>query len=179
MGVGMPYRISGPSAAMKNRAVLHLNQKSKPEPGDLRSDTDFFNLVADSYARSVGHALVAPEQGPAWLYNDAPFVLVAHNSDPDPRFVYANRAAQICFGYSWDEFTGLPSRLSAEMPDRAERQQLLDAVTGNGFMSGYRGVRITKSGRRFQMEDGVVWQLVDESGTSRGQAATFSTWAYL
>jgi hypothetical protein len=65
------------------------------------------------------------------------------------------------------------------MPDRAERQQLLDAVTGNGFMSGYRGVRITKSGRRFQMEDGVVWQLVDESGTSRGQAATFSTWAYL
>jgi hypothetical protein len=46
-------------------------------------------------------------------------------------------------------------------------------------MSGYRGVRITKSGRRFQTEDGVVWQLVDESGTSRGQAATFSTWAYL
>jgi hypothetical protein len=164
---------------MKTRAVLHLNQKSKPETKDLRNDADFFNLITGSYARAVGNALVTPEQGSAWLYNDAPFVLLAHNTDPDPRFVYANKAAQVCFEYSWDEFTGLPSRLSAEMPNRAERQQLLDAVTRNGFMSGYRGIRITKSGRRFQMEDGIVWQLIDHDGTSRGQAATFSTWKYL
>ncbi len=46
----------------------------------------------------------------------------------DPRFFYANRAAQACFGYSWIEFIGMPSRLSAEMPERAARQKLLEQV---------------------------------------------------
>ena len=43
-------------------------------------------------------------------------------------------------------------------------------------MSGYRGVRIAKSGRRFIMEDGVVWELIDTHGARHGQAATFSSW---
>jgi hypothetical protein len=76
------------------------------------------------------------------LYHDAPFVVVVHNTDPDPRFIYANKAAQACFKYSWDEFKGLPSRLSAEAPTSAERQRLLDAVTRDGFIFNYRGVRI-------------------------------------
>jgi hypothetical protein len=164
---------------MKNRTVLHLNPKTKSDPKDLRIDPDFFHLVVGNYARSVGSNLVTARQGPAWLYNDAPFVLLVHNTDGDPRFVYANRAAQACFEYPWEEFTALPSRLSAEEPNRAERQQILDAVTRDGFVSGYRGVRITKSGRRFRMEDGVVWQLIDRDGTPWGQAATFSTWKYL
>ena len=46
----------------------------------------------------------------------------------------------------------------------------------DGFMSGYRGVRIAKSGRRFIIEDGVVWELIDAHGTRHGQAATFSSW---
>jgi hypothetical protein len=70
----------------------------------------------------------------------------------------------------------LPSRLSAELPNRAERQRLLDAVTRNGFISDYRGLRIAKSGRRFWIEDGIVWQLVDRDGIRCGQAATFSRW---
>jgi hypothetical protein len=71
---------------------------------------------------------------------------------------------------------GLPSRLSAEESDRAERQKLLDEVTRNGFMTGYWGLRVAKFGRRFLMENGVVWELLDETGTRHGQAATFSTW---
>jgi MEKHLA domain-containing protein len=146
------------------------------EPSDLRTDPTFFNLLTGSYARIVGERLVPDRQGPVWLYNNAPFVVVAHNTEPDPRFIYANKSAQVCFEYSWDEFTRLPSRLSAEAPDRAERQQLLDAVTRNGFMAGYRGLRIAKSGRRFWIEDGLVWQLIDEDGISHGQAAVFSSW---
>ena len=77
-----------------------------------------------------------------------------HNTDADPKFIYANRCAQTCFEYSWDELIGLPSRLSAEAPERAERQALLDAVAKNSFMSGYRGIRVAKSGRlRFGMFD--------------------------
>ena len=48
-----------------------------------------------------------------WLYEHAPFGLLAHDTSADPRFVYANSTAQGCFGYAWEEFVGLPSRLSA------------------------------------------------------------------
>jgi hypothetical protein len=146
----------------------------------LALDPDFLRLLADSHARLVGAPLL-PEEGDAaeqarWLYGEAPFCVLAHNTEADPRFVYANRAAQACFEYGWDEFSGLPSRLSAEAPDRAERQRLLDAVARNGFIGDYRGLRIAKSGRRFWIENAIVWQLIDESGTLRGQAATFRDW---
>ncbi|PZM10581.1 MEKHLA domain-containing protein [Rhizobium tubonense] len=142
----------------------------------LSEDPDFFNLLTDSYARSVGRLLVESGRDAGWLYHHAPFVVVAHNTDTDPRFIYANKAAQRCFEYDWDEFTTLPSRLSAELPNRTERQLLLDKVTRDGFASGYRGERIAKSGRRFWMEDGVVWELIDRDGKRHGQAATFSLW---
>ena len=143
---------------------------------DLSLDREFFDLLVGSYARIVGLPLVDRGLGPEWLYHDAPFVVLAHNTDPDPRFVYANKAGQTCFEYPWDEFVALPSRLSAELPNRAERQQLLDAVTRNGFIADFRGLRIAKSGRRFWIEGGVVWQLIDRDGNRRGQAATFSKW---
>lgn len=143
---------------------------------DLTTDPDFFSLLTGSYARIVGRRLVEQVQGPEWLYNDAPFVVLAHNTEPDPRFIYANRTAQSCFEYSWDEFIVLPSRLSAEQPDRAERQRLLDSVTRDGFVDNGRGVRIAKSGRRFWIENVTVWQLIDEAGTRLGQAAIFSSW---
>jgi PAS domain S-box-containing protein len=145
-----------------------------------KADPEFFDLLLESYRRSVGTSppfLEAGEPHSAlWLYRDARHCVVAHNTDPDPRFIYANRAAQACFGYDWEEFTALPSRLSAEAPDREERQRLLDAVARKGFATGYRGLRIAKSGRRFWIEDGVVWQLVDRHGVLRGQAATFTRW---
>jgi hypothetical protein len=53
---------------------------------------------------------------------------------------------------------------------------LLDAVRRDGYVSGYRGIRIAKSGRRFWIEDGTVWQLIDAGGVYRGQAAMFATW---
>ena len=151
---------------------------SAPEikAADLSIDHTFFELLTGSFRRIVGRQLVSEEQGPDWLYHEAPFVVLAHNTDTDPRFVYANKAGQNCFEYPWDEFVTLPSRLSAELPNRVERQRLLDAVTRNGFISDYRGLRIAKSGRRFWIEDGIVWQLVDRDGNHRGQAATFSRW---
>ena len=137
-------------------------------------DSEFFALLAGSYARLVGRPLGAVSA--AWLYHEAPFVVVAHNTDPDPRFVYANRAAQTCFGYGWEEFVTLPSRLSAEAGLREKRQAVLEAVIRDGFVAGYSGIRIAKSGKRFSILDTVIWQLIDETGAVRGQAATFSRW---
>lgn len=143
---------------------------------DLALDPDFFTLLTGSHAGLVGRPLVPQGRDAAWLYREAPFAVLAHDTSPDPRFIYANRTAQACFGYDWAAITALPSRLSAEAPDRAERQALLDAVARDGFATGYRGLRIARSGDRFWIEDGVVWQLIDRDGRVRGQAATFARW---
>jgi hypothetical protein len=142
----------------------------------LAYDVDFFELLGSSYTRLVGTTLAAPGCDAAWLYDQAPFAVLAHNTEADPVFIYANRTAQVCFEYSWDEFLRLHSRLSAEAPDRVERQRLLDAVASRGHVCGYSGLRIAKSGRRFWIRDGVIWQLTDEQGVSHGQAAIFRSW---
>jgi PAS domain-containing protein len=142
---------------------------------DLRNDLSFFHLLADSYRRFIGHPLIpeamTAEGGMRWLYEDAPFGILAHNTAPDPVFIYGNKAAQERFGYQWEELTVLPSRLSAEAPERAERQQFLEQVARDGFVAGYDGIRIAKSGRRFRIKNATVWQLIDATGGYRGQAA--------
>jgi hypothetical protein len=140
----------------------------------------FFDLLAASYFRLVGERLVPSERdnenAARWLYEEAPYCVLAHSTDPDPIFIYGNKMAQTCFEYSWDELTSLPSRLSAEEQNREERERLLDAVKRHGFATGYRGLRIAKSGRRFWIENVTVWQLVDRAGVLRGQAAVYRSW---
>jgi PAS domain-containing protein len=146
----------------------------------VAEDPAFFELLVGSYRRLLGED--PPFLAPAahadahWLYEDAPACVLAHDTDPDPRFIYANKAAQRLFEYGWDEFVTLPSRLSAEAPDREERQRLLERVERNGFATGYSGIRIAKSGRRFRIEDGVLWQLRAQDNRLRGVAATFARW---
>lgn len=138
-------------------------------------DPDFFELLAGSYSRLLGLELVPSASGGAaaarWLYEEAPFGILAHDTAPDPTFVYGNKAAQKRFEYTWEELTSLRSRLSAEAPNREERQRFLERVERDGFVSGYRGLRITKTGKRFWIENAVVWQLTDAQGSYRGQAA--------
>ena len=103
----------------------------------LHSNPAFYQLLADSYARLLGHPLVpqamSAVEATEWLYERAPFGVLAHNTDPDPVFIYGNKAAQRRFEYSWDEITRLPSRLSAEAPNREERQQFLARVQRLGY----------------------------------------------
>ena len=142
---------------------------------DLSHDIEFYTLMSESFELCTGRSLAPEGRGPEWLYDESPAIVLAHNSETDPRFIYANRAAQACFGYSWDEFIALPSRLSAEAPDRAERERLLNAVAARGFVAGYSGVRIAKSGRRFLIQNTIVWNLVDRHGSRLGQAAIFGS----
>ncbi|WP_441228410.1 MEKHLA domain-containing protein [Tardiphaga sp. 20_F10_N6_6] len=139
-------------------------------------DPDFFRLLEVSFERVVGRPLVENGRNAAWLYNQAPFAVLAHDDQLDPVFIYANRVAQACFEYSWEEFIGLPSRLSAEETNREERKRIMHAVSRSGVITNYSGVRISKSGRRFCIENGTVWQLVDEKGRGQGQAAIFTRW---
>ena len=140
------------------------------------------NLIVDSYARVVGKTLL-PEGGTllvrARALYEEPFVVLAHGLGPDPCFDYGNRTAQRLFELEWSELLLLPSRLSAETPDRAERQRLLNAVSARGYIDDYSGIRVSRSGRRFRITNATVWNLVDEGGELRGQAATFAQWTPL
>lgn len=141
----------------------------------LQTDATFFRLLTDSYERLLGTPLVPAGlgvvRGARWLYESAPFGLLAHDTTADPVFMYGNKRVQTIFGYDWDTLTALPSRFSAEAPERSERQAFLDQVNRHGFVQDYRGVRITRDGRRFWIENVTVWQLTDADGTYRGQAA--------
>jgi PAS domain-containing protein len=141
----------------------------------LRNDFSFFTLLTGSYRRLIGRCLLpegmTAEHQASWLYKDAPFAVLAHNDAPDPVFVYGNEAAQRLFEYGWEELTTLPSRLSAEAPERDQRQQFLERVGRDGYVTGYSGIRVTKSGKRFRIENATVWQLIDADGRCHGQAA--------
>jgi hypothetical protein len=141
----------------------------------LYEQEDFFELLRGSYRRIVGSNLVpgalTQREAVRWLYEDAPFGLLAHDTAADPIFVYGNKSAQKRFEYSWDELTALPSRLSAEAPEREARANFLRQVSENGYVDNYEGIRISKSGKRFPISGVTVWQLIDVDGTIRGQAA--------
>ncbi len=109
----------------------------------------------------------------------APFAVVSHVDSDDPILNYGNRQALELWEMTWDEFTTTPSRLTAEPVNRDERARMLRLVTTHGFISDYRGVRISRTGRRFLVEHATVWNVVDERRGRRGQAATFSQWTRL
>jgi len=136
-------------------------------------DPDFFNLLTGSYLRVVGAPLVPERAGARWLYHKAPFGVLAHSAEAEPRFIYANGSALKSFDYSWSDFIGLASKLSAEPDAQEDRQRLLTAVESNNFVRGYRGRRIARSGRKFWIQDVTMWNLIDECGWSGGQAALF------
>lgn len=136
-------------------------------------------LLCKSYQTLTGKSLVSRNLGKVNATKRifyAPFAVVSHDTSPDPAFNYANRIAMQLFETSWDELTQLPSRKSAELPNREERARQLALVKKNGFIDHYFGVRISSRGNKFIIENAVVWNLIDTGGNYRGQAATFDTW---
>jgi hypothetical protein len=73
----------------------------------------------------------------------------------------------------------MPSRLTAEPVNRAERAQMLARAAAQGYIADYRGIRISATGRRFLVENALVWNIVAPECGSVGQAATFSEWTLL
>lgn len=110
---------------------------------------------------------------------EAPFVVVSHGTQADPVLNYGNLTALGLWELSWDELTQMPSRFTAEAPNREERARLLNRVTRDGYIDDYSGVRIAKTGRRFQIARATVWNLLAADGSHAGQAAMFSEWTFL
>ena len=75
--------------------------------------------------------------------------------------------------------TRTPSRLTAGPVHRDERARLLARTLRDGYVDDYAGIRVSSTGRRFRIEQAIVWNLVDAAGVHRGQAATFDRWTPL
>ena len=139
-------------------------------------------LLNGNYQRLLGKELILeiiPYDTLAQALFHAPFVVVSHNTANDPIFNYANLKALELFDFSWEEFTRLPSRLSARPIDQLEREKLLAEVNRKGYIDHYQGIRLTKTGQRFAIKNAVVWNLLDVKGQYAGQAARFEEWEFL
>jgi len=155
--------------------------RSEPSEGN-GFQTASAQLILDSYRRLTGRQLVSRDGSPvdqARAMYFAPFVVLAHDSAADPVFFYANMAAQHLFEMSWHELVQLPSRYSAEPLAREERARLLQRVGQHGFIDDYSGVRVARSGKRFEVRQATVWSLLALDGQLIGQAASFSQWEIL
>jgi hypothetical protein len=150
---------------------------NQPPHSWLRSHVQ---LLCESFERLVGRPLFpdllldADERVDA--AHRAAAVLLSHGTEADPLFNYANQRALDLFELNWEQLCALPSRLSAEPGLQSGREALLRQVAERGFIADYSGVRVSRTGRRFRIERAVVWNLIDNDGVYRGQAATFSEW---
>ena len=139
-------------------------------------------LLESSYQKFLHKSLLLENSGSrsfAQALFEAPFAVVSHGTEADPVFNYSNRKALKLFGIDWQEFTRMPSRLSAEPVNRDERQRLLQQVSEHGYIDDYQGVRISKQGQRFLISNAVVWNLMDDNNICRGQAACFRDYEFL
>jgi PAS domain-containing protein len=136
-------------------------------------------LLRRSFHALTGRDLLDPTLSPeaaADALFHAPFGVLSHDAAPDPILTYGNRRALELFELTWEALIQMPSRLTAEAPDRAERARLLAEVADRGYIDDYSGVRISRAGRRFMIARATVWNLIDGAGRRCGQAAMFRDW---
>ena len=107
------------------------------------------------------------------------FPVLAHGSGDDPRLIYANAAALLLWETRWNQLIGMPSRLTAPVTEQAERRHALGQAENLEAIAGYRGIRISRHGRRFMISNARVWTLRNRNGQAFGQAASFSDWWWL
>jgi len=131
-------------------------------------------LLLNTFQRLTGKPLIAASHNGLERYKalyDAPYAVLSHNADKDPLLNYSNAAGMHLFELSWEALIQLPSRYTAEPQTQEERNRLLQQVAEKGYIDEYQGVRISANGQRFMVEDAIVWNLVDDLGNYRGQAA--------
>ncbi|THJ24289.1 MAG: MEKHLA domain-containing protein [Nitrospira sp. CG24D] len=150
-------------------------------PDDVRHRfmVTWSQLLLDSFRHWTGRDLLIRTGTPdaqAQALFAAPFVVVSHGAEADPLLNYGNQQALDLWELSWAQLTSTPSRLTAEPMNRDERARMLAVAEKQGYYSGYRGIRISSTGKRFLVEDATVWNVVDGQGIRVGQAATFARW---
>ena len=134
-------------------------------------------LLLQSFETLIGRPLL--NGGDARALYHAPFPVLSHDGAADPILTYGNLAAQSLWEMGWAELTSLPSRLTAEPAHRDQRDAMFARMRARGFVDDYTGVRISATGKRFEIRKAIIWPLLDRRGHKRGEAATFSEYEVL
>ena len=157
------------------RSRIPLNSKH-----DCRSQ--HVHNVLRSYYNLLGHKfenlnLEEPTLGEVILHSE--WVVISHGNGPDPLFNYGNKKALSLFEVTLNELKKIRSRNSAEITFQSDREVFMQQVRDKGFATGYSGVRISATGKRFEIKNVTVWNVTDEKGDPAGQAACFKDWDYI
>lgn len=138
--------------------------------------------LLNSYVHWIKQELIerkgTPLEQAEQLFNST-FVVASHGVENDPILNYGNQIALDLWMMDWLQFTQTPSRLTAEIPNRAERAHMLKQAKTQGYIADYRGIRISSTGQRFMIDQAIIWNIHKPDGTTIGQGATFSTWKFL
>jgi hypothetical protein len=152
------------------------------EPWRQHGWIEHTQLLLDSFQHWLGRDLVERtgdwEADAATLFS-APCVVVSHGTQSDPILNYGNRAALDLWELDIPTLLVTPSRETAESVHRDERAALLARTARDGYVDDYQGIRITATGRRFRIDQAIVWNLMGAAGRRAGQAATFDQWMFL
>ena len=139
-------------------------------------------IILDSYRHWLRRGLCPHAEDPkeqAKTLFLASCVVVSHGIEADPILNYGNRAALQLFQTDLPSLLQMPSRLTAELAHRGERQSLMERTRQHGFINDYHGIRISCEGKRFRIENATVWNLIDDQHQSIGQAASFAEWEFI
>ena len=165
----------------RRRRLRRITAQQASAPWLTPGKQQLARCILGSFERAFGRPLLAGADrthAPQELFG-ADTVVLAHDGGADPALIYANAAALQLWERNWADMIGMPSRLTAEPQERASRAQMLANALQQHASEGYSGVRISKSGRRFQIHNARLWTLWGPGNQPCGQAAAFSSWWWL
>jgi hypothetical protein len=141
---------------------------------EICSDLKGYSLPGDEdAAKPTAEAIEAARR----LFH-APVVVLSHDGGADPVFVYANARALHLWEMEWGQLVGMQSKYSAPPEQRNDRAGMLAEARRTGFITGYSGVRVSRTGRLFRIADCALFAVragdpAAAAAASVGQAAVF------
>ncbi|NDC62439.1 MAG: MEKHLA domain-containing protein [Planctomycetia bacterium] len=131
-------------------------------------------VILDSFRRLLGRELIdrsRDDHDDDRRLRELPLAVLAHDTSSPARLDWVNAAAAAAFDATPEALLGLPSASTAPPDAAADRERLFGTLRREGFVTGYSGVRVSLTGRRFLIEDVTVIELHDATGRPAGHAA--------
>lgn len=99
----------------------------------------------------------------------APYPLFAYDGNDNPKYTYMNLAAQRLFKVEQHEVKHLHVTETTEELLRKNLLNFIQEVKSKKRYLSYSGLRITKNGERFRLENAYLWVIYDDHKQYIGQ----------
>ena len=138
---------------------------------------DHLSIVLENLKRWTSYDLIeeygfSEETLGEQVFN-ADFYILSHDCTADPILNYGNDRVLKLWETSWAQLTTMHSQDTAKPVERATRLAAMERVKLQNYISGYSGMRISKTGTEFEILDVTIWNLFTRNSDPYGQAAWF------